>query len=274
MSSSRSSAPAAAPPPGSTDPGFVPEEETANKEATEAQAAVSALELAVARNPVNAEAHYRLGLVLRRVGRKAEALEHLERTVQLGPVTPDKLLDLGVAYADLSRFPEAEEAYQRLLAVSPGDAKALHNLGNIALRRGEFDKAIDLYRKAIVSRPDYLIAFYHLGHALKFVKRYDEAAAAYKKVIGLTPANQREQDARTDCLYQLASIDLIHGQAERAAKTLSEVVRIAPNHPFAHYVLARALLQLGREEEAKREMDAHMKLLESHPAEAPAATAR
>jgi len=238
---------------------------------TEEDALVAALKHDAILHPDDAETHYRLGLALRAARRRPESVASFERAAALGP-TRDRLLDLGVAYTDVSRFGEAETAYRRLLAGSPADADALLNLANISLRRGAFEAAIEQYRQALSSNPRYLFAWYHLGHTLKFVGRAAEARDAYKRVLELTPANEREQAARVDALYQLGSMELARGKALSAEAYFAEVTRIAPAHHGAHWGRAQALLRLDRKDEARQEIDAHTRLLAERAPTGPSAT--
>jgi Flp pilus assembly protein TadD len=205
--------------------------------------------------------------------RRPESLPHFEKAVAIGPATRGRLLDLGVAYSDVSRFEEAEAAYTRLLALSPGDPDAYLNLANNAVRRGQFDRGIELFGRAIAVSPDFLFAHYHLGHTLKFLGRRAPAEAEYQKVLGLPAKTPREAMARVDALYQIGSMDLAGGDAARAEGRFAEVIRVAPDHIAAHWGRAQALLRLGRNEEARAEIETHSRLLARRMPSGPAASA-
>jgi tetratricopeptide (TPR) repeat protein len=234
---------------------------------------IAALRARVERNPQSALAQYRLALALRREGRRPESVGHFEAAARIGPETPDLLLDLGVAYTDVSRFEDAQGAYERMLALSPGNPKAYHNLANLAFRQGEFDRAIGLYSKAVSADPQFLHAYYRLAATLKFTGRHSEAYAAYRKVIDMTPKSFREQKARIDSLYQVGAIYIARRDYVRADVLLQEVLKVAPDHPRAHYARAQALIQLGKMDEAQRELEIHAALLEQNPPPGPVATA-
>lgn len=232
------------------------------------KAAIDRLERVLEQRPLDGEAHYRLGLALRGAKRRPDSVLHFEKAVEIGPATRERLLDLAVAYSDVSRFTDAESVYERVFAIAPQDADAYHNLANIAVRRGDLTKAVPLFRKAIAINPRYLHAYYVLGHTLKMLGRPDEAYEAYAKVLELDPADEREQLARVDALYQIATIDLARGDDARAERRLGEVIRAVPDHRSAHWGRAQALLRLGRSEEARIEIQTHARVTASRPAPA------
>jgi predicted Zn-dependent protease len=70
----------------------------------------------------------------------------------------------------------------------------------------------------------------------------------------------------------MGNLDLTMGATERAAQLLGELVDFYPAHPNAHYAYGRALMQLGRPEEAEREFDIHMRLMAEKKPTSPMAT--
>jgi tetratricopeptide (TPR) repeat protein len=221
--------------------------------------------------PDDIGARRRLAIALYKALRRHEAVEQFERLVELSP-TPRHLFDLAVAYGAVSRFEQAESTYRRVLASEPDHAVTLHNLGDLTLRRGEPERAIELYRRAIEAEPRYLLARYRLGDALTQAERFEEAYREFEAVLELEPSKPEELKAWDDSLYRLASLDLAMGATERAAQLLAELVAARPDHPKAHYAYGQALVQLGREREAEREFEIHMRLLAGQEPEGPVAT--
>lgn len=224
-------------------------------------------------SPEDAAAHRRRAIALHTAGRLDEAVEQFERAAELNPSTRG-LLDLALAYGSVSRNVEAETTYRRLLESEPGHAIALHNLGNIAVKRGQLDQAIELYHKAIRARPGYLLALSHLADALKQAGRLREAYQTFARVLELEPSTAVEAKAFNDALYQMASLDITMGAHERAERLLSELLQSDPEHESAHYARGHVLTMLGRPEEAQREFEAHMQLLEAREPTGPVAMDR
>jgi len=226
---------------------------------------LAALREAAERAPDDPQAHRRLGLALRRVRRDDEALQHLERAAELAPDDADVLLSLGIAYSAVQRAADAEATYRQILKSSPGHAKAHNNLGNVALRRGDEDAAIESYRRAVEADPQYLSAMHKLADLLKYRGLNDEAYAIYERILELKPSDPRERLTLVESLYGLGSINLARERFELAEQQLAQVVRFVPNHRSAHWARAQALIQLGRDDEAQQELQAHVRILQATP---------
>lgn len=227
---------------------------------------LSPLETVVASRPDDPRARRSLASALARADRTDEALGQLERALRLAPQDPENLLEVGVVYASMRRDEEAQRSYERLLELVPGQPRALNNLGNLALRHGDVDRAVAYYRKAVASDPGYVAAWHRMADALKFYGRDDEAYEAFQKILSLPPRRSGDQALVVDSLCQIASLELARGAPEKAEALLARALEEAPSHPSAHYTRAQALTRLGREEEARRELEIHMKLLSMrHP---------
>lgn len=214
---------------------------------------------AVEQNPQDAEAHRELADLLRIANRSRESIDHFERAVELEPVSKRRL-QLAIAYTAAARLTEAVAIYETLLSDPKVRVQALHNLGNIAFRRGDTTRAIEYYRQAIAEKPDYLLAYYHLGITLEQDGDYREAFASFNKVMQLRPAaNSSDRNAYLDALYRMASLDLAMGSHERAASLLTQLLELQPDHPNARHAYGRALMLLGREEEAREALTRHIK---------------
>ena len=77
------------------------------------------MEQALRSKPDYAEAHYNLGVVLERVGRAQEAIEHYEQALRIKPDYVKAHYNLGVALARLGRMPEAIGHYEEALTSDP-----------------------------------------------------------------------------------------------------------------------------------------------------------
>ena len=56
-------------------------------------------------------------------------------------------------------------------------------------------------------------------------------------------------------------MDLARGKTASAEAFFAEVTRVSPAHRGAHGGRAQALMRLGRSDDAKKEIDAHARLL-------------
>ena len=216
-------------------------------------------------DPTNAEKQHALGRVLYDANFKEQAIVYLERAAEMNP-TVRTLLDLAVGYSGGARYDDAALTYKRLLEMSPNFSIALHNLGALAHRRGDYDESVAYFTRALEKEPDYPLAKLHMGDSLRDSGRLREPYQSYELVLEREPRNAQEAGAYVDALYKLASLDLKMGAHERAGQLLTELIRLAPKHNRAHYAYGQVLLYMGREDDAQKAFDEHVRIL---AAEAP-----
>jgi len=238
--------------------------QTAQDPLVEARAAAEAY-------PESYTARRDYALALYRAGRHAEAIAEFERNAEINPGAAS-FFDLALAYASADRNVDAERTYARLLEVAPDHPLALMSLASGAFERGDTDEAIALFRRAIAAQPDFLLAQARLADALRYAERDDEAYGVYTAVLKLKPANGREQEAYEGALYRVATIDLARGAHEQAEERLAELIRARPEHDSAHYAYGQLLLLLGRTEEAKLQLEIHMRISAAQEPTGPVAT--
>ncbi|MBL6454955.1 BCSC C-terminal domain-containing protein [Belnapia sp. T6] len=218
-------------------------------------------ELAVSRNPEDADATGGLGLVRLREGRVGEARTLLERAIRLAPEKRDqwqRALD-GASYAtDLAtarnqlqagNLDAAEQALRRATARETGDrADADALLGDLALRRGDFAGAETRYRAALSRRPNFGAAASGLYEVLQQQGRFAEAEEMQRRAGGpLTAGTANATRANA-----------LRTEAQRASDTataiamLREAQGLDPASPWIRLDLARLLARQGRIAEARQ----------------------
>lgn len=144
--------------------------------ATPAAAEEAALQLAaiVDRDPGDAEARARLGLLLVRLGRPAEAVPQLRFALGAFPNRTDLRSALGEAtMQSTGNAGDAEKDFREALARNPRDAHAIMGLAKIAETQGNIPEAINLYARALSIDPNL-----------------PEARAALSRALGGMPMNR------------------------------------------------------------------------------------
>jgi tetratricopeptide (TPR) repeat protein len=142
----------------------------------------SLLRRAVELAPGFTAARANLALVLGRMGRPAEALEHLEH------VFADEPEDLGhwnLKAATLGRLGDFEESiklYEEVLRHSPRQPRVWLSYGHMLKTIGRLDEGIKAYRKALTFKPDSGEVWWSLAN-LKTVKFDDADIAAMEKAL-------------------------------------------------------------------------------------------
>lgn len=223
-----------------------------------------------------------LGLSHYLAGHIAEAVPLLERTRLWAAGNAELTYILGTAYIQTRESAKARECFADLFRVRPDSAsahlltaqmmvrleleelaeaelrlaiekepkipRAHFLLGQIALFRGRLDEAIALTQREIELSPGDAIAFSQLGDALVRQQKWDDAIAALQKSLWLNPYYSAP--------YILLGKAYTRKQQPGTAEGMfREAVGRDPNNRAAHYLLGQLLQQMGRADEARRELE-------------------
>ncbi|MDX1389811.1 MAG: tetratricopeptide repeat protein [Acidobacteriota bacterium] len=212
---------------------------------------------------------YREGTRLLKEDDFAGALQLFERARELDPGSSKIWVKIGLARAGLGDTEGAMEAYRRAADLDPGNVKALNNAANVYYRQGRYDEAAEWYLKALEIDPDYILAGYHYGWILRHENRLEEAEKMFTHVVQQQPANDRDRRTQIEALYFLGAISFRNGAFERTATIMERVIAAIPNHPEARYYLAMAYRSIGRDEEAREQLEIHKEITRSVHRERP-----
>ncbi len=121
--------------------------------------------------------------------------------------------------------------------------EALYVLGVAAQHQGDAGAAEAALRRALALAPGFAQAEEALGRLLIDLARWDDAAALYADVLARSP------DSLTG-RYGLATAQLNRGECEAAHDAFDGLLREGNDRPEIRFMRARALLELGRIDEA------------------------
>jgi len=146
---------------------------------------VRALEL----NPDYAEAHFNLGLLVRREpGGTAAAAAHFARAVQLNPRYADAHYYLANSLGDLGRPADAIAQYEETVRLKPNFPEAQLNLGSTLASSGRLAEALPHFEEAVRLNPRLARAQLNLALALRELGRPREGQSHYEEAVRLDPA--------------------------------------------------------------------------------------
>ncbi|HET9579571.1 MAG TPA: protein arginine N-methyltransferase [Usitatibacter sp.] len=129
-----------------------------------------------------------LGVVLKNLGRSADALAPMKKAVALAPGDAEAHSNLGSILGDLGRFDEAEASFRRALKIDPYSAEALYHLGIALNFLGRPDEAAASFRKVLKMKPGFADAHLNLAGTLKVLGRMDEALPHYRSALAASPS--------------------------------------------------------------------------------------
>ena len=198
---------------------------------------IAALGRVAALAPERADAHFNLGVALKAVGRRDEAIACYRRAVRLRPDDADALANLGNALGESGEFAQAEESYRRAIALRPAWAPLHLTLGMARAALGRHLDAAESFRRAAALDPRDAEAPRLLGLALIELGRPAEAAESARRGLEIAPD---EPD-----LHWLLGVALLDcGRAAEAADAFRRMVQLTPC-PEGFASLGHALHQSG-----------------------------
>jgi tetratricopeptide (TPR) repeat protein len=245
------------------------------------------LETALRVQPDAIDALVELGLLCQARRDPTRAVYLLAQARQRAPQRPDILLALARAAEDAGFYGDSALAYDEYLALRPADDTARRDralvLGYTGTRleegirelnaylekhprdpvgwyhRARFhwpaepEKALAALDRALKLDSEFAAAYFARGWMLHRLGRTAETIPDLEKAVRLDPKNFR---ARTQLGIVYRTLD----KPEAAEKVLREALALAPDDPDTLVHLGRALLGVGREEEAQSLLDRFQKV--------------
>ena len=133
-----------------------------------------------------------------------------------------------------------------MLDAVPEQPDALHLLATVARESGRGDLAIDLYRRLLRRHPAIPIAHNSLGNMLQDRGEWQEAIACYEAALAHDPRY-------ASAYFNLGHALLLVNDLIRAEHFLRQAAALAPDDAQVRARFARALSEVGRQDEAMTE---------------------
>ncbi len=172
----------------------------------------------VQRDPTNESKLLDYGMVLRAVGKHAQAIDVFKQALSLNqPIEKCPAFnDLALSYLDVHRVNDAIPLLQTCLSMNPKEYGALVNLGEANIELGHFAEARPFLDRAVKVQIDRPEAYVDIGFLEDTAQRWKSAVANYEKAIAVDPL---WRDAYIDLgcdyysqkLYSLAEAAFIKG---------------------------------------------------------------
>ncbi len=195
----------------------------------------------------------RLGLLLLRGGRPAEAVAPLTRAANARPDDAAAWVNLAGALLAAGRLAEAREIAQTAVRLAPNLAPAHATLAAARLAASDAHGALAAADAALALAPTHAEAWFTCGTALAALGDAEGSVRALETAVDLAPEHAR---ARVNLGNALATLDR---QAE-AEVTLRQAIAADPTLPEVHASLGHLLATMGRLDEAIAACDAAIAL--------------
>jgi tetratricopeptide (TPR) repeat protein len=240
------------------------------------------LKNAIEENPKDNEAVQLLGLSYYLSGRPNEGIPLLEKVQTWYPfANVDAAYILGVSYIQVKNYPQARNAFARMFDV-PTDSAASYLFTARMLLRQEFDPIAEEYaQKAVALDPKLPLAHFLLGELYLYKSRIPEAIAEFEKEKTINPAHAPTYYKLADAYSRIQKFDdaerLLQrsiwldatstgpyilmgkvlekkGDFDLAVRALQRAAAMDPNNSITHHLLGQAYRDLGRNEDAEKEL--------------------
>jgi len=240
------------------------------------------LRLALEEDPNDNEAIQLLGLSYYLSGRPADAAPNLEKVQSWYPrANVNATYILGMCYMQTHAYDRARKAFARMYEV-PEDSAASYLFTARMLLRQEFEPvAAEYATKAIALDPKLPGAHFLLGEMHMFKSRVPEAIEEFKKELAINPGDAstyyklgdaysrvQKYDEAEQVLQQSIWLDATStgpyilmgkvlakkGESVLAVRALQRALSMDPNNSVAHHLLGQTYRDLGRNEDADREL--------------------
>ena len=169
-------------------------------------AAVAALRRAVELLPSESRPRYLLGLAQERSGDFSGAAESFAGATRLDPKELDSLTRLGQVLLRLGKSADAEGKFRAALELQPNSPEALQGLAQ-SLDQQKKPQAVDAYRNYLAAEPDDKAARSRLVRLLVEQQKYDEAVAENAKDNAGQPATVDDLKLRADIEINQKKLD-------------------------------------------------------------------
>jgi tetratricopeptide (TPR) repeat protein len=184
--------------------------------------AISALSLAISKQPSNVEALCLRATAYADNGQKQSALEDLNKVVEIAGTNaaPECLFRRAQVLFDLGSLPDSLQACQALLKVRPDDTRARTLLGMVDARSGSARKALE----ELSQPPADMVAqaAIHRGFALWKLNRLADSIEQYKIAASSLPEN-------ASVFYELGMVESQAGKLPQAKTDFEKAEQLDPH---------------------------------------------
>jgi tetratricopeptide (TPR) repeat protein len=197
-----------------------------------------------------------IGMAYYRVSVLKEAIRNLELALARDPANADAAFFLAECYSIKYDWPRAEKMYRRVLADGKLDGATYHGLGVAVLHQGDPSAALALFQKALTADPSLVETHYVMARALRALGRSEEAdhqIEVFKAVRLATDAPAalpRLTDPDQEAFWAACQRLLERKREDEAL----ELLRSA-DPKRSYYLLGTLYYSMGRFKDAQRILD-------------------
>jgi tetratricopeptide (TPR) repeat protein len=243
---------------------------------------------AMAEDPNDMESVQMRGLSLYRLGRPTDAIPFLERFRNWTPnANADANYVLGLCYLNSQRFDEARAAFANQFGVANNSGAAYLLMARMLMVANLPEAAAESAKKALELTPKIALAHFLLGEVYLFKSDVQQAqrefeferdvnpayAAVYDRLGDVYTRTGQYQEAQealakaisldtssTGPFIQMGKVLLRRNDPQTSLLYLQHAAKMDPGNYITHTLLGQAYRGLGREADARKEMETAAKI--------------
>ena len=176
-----------------------------------------------------------------------DAIPKLEQVLKEEPNMPLANLELGLAWSNQENYGKALPWLRQAAELNPESGRAHFELGMALAETGDWSGALPHLEEAVKRIPDSDELHFDLATAYEHQGSTDNATREFQSALRLNPDQYKAN-------LMFGRLLGMHGDPSSALPYLQKAVRLQPQAPDAHKFLANVYTELGRSEDARREM--------------------
>ncbi len=184
-----------------------------------------------------------------------ESIRLLEKALELDPNHLKARMHLGRTYHQQNMRSKALRQFEAVAARDPGYAWVHYHLAAIYLDAGKFQEALQALQREVEDHPDHGQARLELGDLLLQLG---------KPKLALSQLTAVSEESRTvslpDLHFGLAKVYRRLGQLDKAIAAARQSIRLLPENPVGHRLLARLYQDAGQSESARQALESYREL--------------
>jgi arylsulfatase A-like enzyme/Tfp pilus assembly protein PilF len=178
--------------------------------------------------------------------RYREAIPHLQAVLKEEPNLALGNLELGRALNGIGNYSEALPPLRRAVKLSPESGRSHFELGVALGETGDWAGSAEQLELAVTRAPDSDDLRFYLGMAYDAMGSSQEAEKNFRAALHLNPNHYRAN-------LMLGRLLGMENQPAQALPFLRKAVELQPRSPDGHKFLANIYIELGQEDNARRE---------------------
>lgn len=182
------------------------------------------------------------------------ASEVLLKVVEANPANIQARLAYSQFLAQNKDVDGALKAVGEALKVAPNNMEVLLARMDLLTVKQDMKGVQSVIATIKEKHPNNPVGYYHMGRYHASQKRYDEAVREFEQALARSGAKDSFQ-----VLSAIVSTRVAQGKPDLAINRLNEILKAAPNHPFAHELVAEVHITKKQYTEAEKSLNEAIK---------------